>query len=117
MNNKCVPLLKVENVNLSIKHYNNLGFVVSQQWPEDSISWCLMSFSGIEIMLQKSDNKIISGGIDLYCNVDDAYVLMEEMQNRGVSISEVENAFYGLRQFLVIDPDGHEVWFQSPQKS
>ena len=126
------PLLHVYDVPTSIAFYRDgLGFEVvltSQPFTDakDDYGWALLRLNGVELMVnnQYEDNirpakpnaARTAGHRDtaLYfsCrNVDAAYAYLRE---RGVAAREPTNAYYGMRQVHVTDPDGYMLCFQWP---
>ena len=46
-----------------------------------------------------------------YCYVDDADALRQTVVEAGWQASECVDRFYGLREFEVVDPEGHVLLF------
>jgi len=73
--------------------------------------------SGVEIHLQIRRREVFAGareGIesDTYVFVDDVEALFREFEAKGAAIRRApENQPYGLRDFVVEDPEGHRVVF------
>jgi uncharacterized glyoxalase superfamily protein PhnB len=49
-----------------------------------------------------------------YFNTSDAAGLHAEFAGRGVAVSALRVAFYGMKEFEVRDPDGVWLWFGQP---
>ena len=53
-------------------------------------------------------------GVGFFFNCDDAGAVHTEFCSRGLQLNAPEVAFYGMKQVFVKDPDGYELFFQSP---
>lgn len=116
-----VPLLNVRNIVQSVAFYcDRLGFKLAAKWePEGRLVWCRIEREGSALMLQEGceedgpmENR--GCGVTFYFICDDADRMYDELRNRGLNIAPPETAFYGMKQIHVQDPDGYELWFESP---
>lgn len=126
---KGVPMIKVPDVARSLDWYVALGFEELARYEDDGVvNFGLVSFGGAELMLNMHGT---SGPHDaslwFYTDkVDAIYALLKSRQldaataelgggeagHEGVAFEQdIEDMFYGARQFCVRDPDGYELYF------
>ncbi|MGE3181338.1 MAG: VOC family protein [Phycisphaerae bacterium] len=112
---KLSPMLAVANLQRSIDFYvNALGFRVSSTWgPDDEPCWAMVSNGTVEIMLtvEASDDPPRAGQTIFYFYPDDVLRLHEKLSESGLVVSKVRETAYGMREFDMLDPDGHRLWF------
>lgn len=114
-----VPLIWVANVESSMTFYcEKLGFRMVDAWrPDDVLAWCSLTKGTAQLMLQQHDKERKfqrPHGIQLYITCQDLDQVYAEIQLRGGAPTEISDAFYMMRQFFVIDPDGNHICFESP---
>jgi len=115
-----VPLLFVQDILRSAAFYQErLGFELTQKWePEGKLGWCRLVRDGAALMLQQAcdEDGPAAGrgrGVCFYFNCDDVQALFAEFTERGLALQPPTDAFYGMSQIFVSDPDGYELCFQS----
>ena len=115
------PCLIVSNVVEAHGYYaDRLGFRSPRMWG-DPPTFCITQRDGLELMLAQVDpgkavhpNSENNGRIDAYFWVSDADALHAEFSEKGADVvCQPENQVYGMREFLVRDPDGHVLAFGS----
>jgi len=113
------PCLMVEDVVRAHAYYaDRLGFRSPRMWGEPP-TFCITEREGLEVMLAQGDpgkalhpNAEHEGRIDVYFWVSDADSLCAEFRGKGAEVvCEPEDREYGMREFLVRDPDGHMLCF------
>ncbi len=116
-----VPLLFVSEISESHEFYcDGLGFDMAGKWePDGQLAWCRLQHGGAALMLQQAREEdppadTRGKGVTFYFICDDADALYEEITGRGIKASEPADAFYGMRQTFITDPDGYELCFESP---
>jgi uncharacterized glyoxalase superfamily protein PhnB len=116
-----VPLLFVQNIETSVAFYRDaLGFEVAGTWqPDDKLAWCRLEREGCALMLQQATEEdgppeSRGHGIAFFFICDDAAKIHDELISRGMHLSPPKDAFYGMKQVYVKDPDGYELCFESP---
>ena len=111
------PLLTTKDVVTSKDFYELLGFELKNSWePDGKLSWCLMEYDNAPLMLEQASNPAsfaIGQDVSIYVVCDDVDPIVKTWQARGVKISEIHDAFYGMRQVFVKDPDGRTICFES----
>ena len=117
---KAVPFFGVENMERSVHFYiEGLGFTFKYQWtPDGKLRWCWLDLGGASLMLQEYlDGRRPEGQLGLGMSVcfmcEDALAIYREVLSRGFHAEEpfVGN---GLWVTKVTDPDGYELYFESP---
>jgi len=126
---KGVPMIKVADVARSLDWYAALGFQEIARYERDGVvNFGMISFGGVELML----NVHGTGGrhdASLWFYTDSVDAIYELLKSRqleaaiaaigggtpgleGVEFEQdIEDMFYGARQFCVRDPDGYELYF------
>ena len=108
------PMLGVRNVSVSRKFYVDvLGFEVTGEYaPEGTLCWSSLQNGSVEIMLSldpKGDGT--AKPAQLYLRIPDADEMHNALKAKGISVSELANRFYEMREFEVRDPDGYLLIF------
>jgi lactoylglutathione lyase len=122
--NEVVPFFAVKDMGKSVAFYvDGLGFEFKTKWEKDgALQWCHLQIGGAGLMLQQfkteghdsrqfSDNK--GEGVSLCFFCDDAVGFYREAKSRGVDASE-PRVGNGLWVTGITDPDGYELFFESP---
>ena len=119
---KLTPNLVVDDVSRSLEFYvNNLGFTQSMTVPETApfvfgavVKDGIELFFGKEVALPIFQGKPIGGTVYLYFEVENVDEFYGELKAKGVKIvSEPHTQFYGMREFMIADPDGWLLMFAS----
>ena len=116
------PLLYVEDMERARAFYcDQLGFTLKGRWDPDGVfSWCALALQGAEIMLQRAEPEDLAAlrkgrsDVALFFLCKDVDALFETLRGRGVDVDAPSNAFYGMRQLLLKDPDGRRICFEHP---
>ena len=114
-----VPLIWVSDIGKSAEFYCKvLGFSIRQTWePRGQLTWCWLDLGSASLMLQQHSKDVDftkSKGIGLYILCENVDPLHERISSNGGEVTPISVAFYGMRQFSAIDPDGNEIWFEHP---
>jgi glyoxylase I family protein len=123
-----ITLLEIFDMPTSIAFYRALGFEVVQHWGarDDEFDWVLLRLGGAELMLNTAyegderpptpDPGRVRGHADTELFFDCAEVeeVCELLRGKGIVVSEPETTFYGTKRVRLRDPDGFQIWFQSP---
>jgi len=120
------PILGVRDVKKAVEYYTSvLGFecpggIFEGVAPGEGGVYAIVRRGEVEIHLQIRRREIFAGereGIegDAYLFVPDVDALFEEFQAKGVVVHRIpEDAEYGLRDFVIEDPEGHRLTFGTP---
>lgn len=109
-----VAELTVKNLVRSIAWYTDLGFSVEMEGVRDDhgLQWVSMGLDGRAVWLLREDISRHTADcpprITLYLQVDDVDQFYSQAIERGIiTASRPQNQWYGLREFIVYDPDGY----------
>jgi uncharacterized glyoxalase superfamily protein PhnB len=104
------PVLHVKDMTAALAYYRDkLGFKVTFSWKEPPRYVCLR-LDDVAIHLNSYVPPEGPSHVAIFCTGVDA--LHERFVARGVAIAEpLTNEAYGMREFAVIDPDGHRLAF------
>lgn len=120
---KVTTNLIVEDVNETIKFYNSiLGLEAVQTYPDSGkYDFALLSQGDIEVMIQSKksiDKELdifkgnnIAGTISLYFDVINIDSLYNKISDKVEVIKEINNTFYGTREFAITDNSGYLIIF------
>lgn len=113
---KASQCLLVEDVQKSQDYYRDqLGFRIDGQFVERG---------GVSFLIKQADhaglirpNHTVNGFMETYIWVDDADAVYADLKARGAILeAEPANQSYGMREFLVYDPDGYRFCVGGPLK-
>jgi uncharacterized glyoxalase superfamily protein PhnB len=125
---KGVPMIFVPDVARALDWYTSIGFTEVARYADDGlVNFGMVSFGGAEIMLNMH-GKAGRHDVTLWFytdRVDDLYQLLKARQldaaraalagqpsDRGIEFEQdIEDMFYGARQFGIRDPDGYVLYF------
>src|SRR5688572_15342979 len=108
--NRLIPMLPVKSMPASIEFYQKLGFSVERR--QDQWGWAMLRCGECRIMVDQS----INGHSNeprrsvLYFYPDDIVHYHQQVRKNGVTIPELEETFYGMKEFRITDPDGNPLW-------
>lgn len=111
---KVVPMIHVPNVQATVDWYKDIGFTVTDSFDDEGeMNWALLSLGTSELMFNGGGQPSSSERreVDLYIhveNVDDLYIQLKE---RAEVVGEIDNTFYGMREFIIRDPNRFWVTF------
>lgn len=125
--NKLIPELSVSNINISKKYYLELGFKIIYERLEDK--FCFLELEGNQIMLEEiNDNwnvgileKPFGRGINISMSISNIEEYYLKLQDKNIKIFKklesreykVKNETYNDKEFLIQDPDGYLLRFNS----
>ena len=115
-----IPILICEDVQQSIRFYVDvLDFkVVNEMKDVGRTGWASLQNGSASVMLgsphyipetPKTDGKHQQGVHYFY--PEDVVALRDSVLTKGYQVSDLRVAFYGMKEFDVVDPDGHVLWF------
>ena len=121
---QAVPFFRVTDMEASLRFFvDGLGFEMKKSWtPEGEIRWCWLELGAAAIMLQTfltegphrnvPETKLGLGvSINFVCS--DALSIYRDFKSRGI---DAKRPFVGNAMWVtqVTDPDGYELYFESP---
>ena len=118
---KATPNLMVRDVSSSLKFYEQTLGLQRRMTVPDREPYVFVSLVAgqVEIFLNQdqSSAKPTPGGMSLYMELEGLDQLLLRVQQQGVKIEiPVNETFYGMREFAVLDPDGYLIIFAEPVK-
>jgi uncharacterized glyoxalase superfamily protein PhnB len=120
------PNLMVEDVNQTVRFYEDvLGFKLDQSVPESGqFDWASVRSGGVEIMFQArsslstdlpSFQELPTGGtLTLFIQMTGIQELYGHTQPQVELVQELNETFYGMREFSIKDPNGYFLTFAEP---
>ncbi len=130
---KIIPMIKVADVKRSLEWYTSIGFKETARYEDGGlVNFGLVAFGNGELMLNMHGKAgPQSASLWFYTNqVDQIYQLLRSRQiaaaqatlaggpgkHEGIEfVEDINDPFYGGRQFAVRDPDGYEIYFIQPE--
>ena len=117
------PSLSVKDINETLDFYTKkLGFMPGMTFPNpDTPVYADATKDGMIFMFTTAASGAkgkMGAGVNLYLQIDgdiDAYY--NDLQKRGVIVTDIKNEPFGIRDFTVEDPDGYQLTFNAPVKS
>ena len=111
---KVVPMIHVCNVQTTVDWYKEIGFTITNYFCEDDeMNWALLSLGDSEVMFnaggKPSSNE--RREVDLYIHVDDIDDLYRRLKDRSEVVEGIHDTFYGMREFIIRDPNRFWVTF------
>ena len=132
---KGVPMIYVPDVGRALDWYSSIGFTEVTRYGDNGVvNFGMVSFGKAELMLNMHGK---SGAHDVALwfytdQVDNLYQLLKSRQleaaqsalagepgkSEGIEFEQdIEDMFYGARQFGIRDPDGYVLYFLQPTKT
>lgn len=122
-----VLILITEDIQRAIAYYRDtLGFELAGAMPEDEPTWCLLKRDQTRIMFlgphdhddedehEDDDHEHTQGISSLYFYPDDIDALWDEFKDKVEIEHPLEDMDYGMREFMIRDPNGYALMFGSP---
>jgi catechol 2,3-dioxygenase-like lactoylglutathione lyase family enzyme len=119
-----VPFLWVHDIQASLRFYvDGLGFHKTHEWVDEGrLRWCWLVLGGSALMLQEFwregqhrnvPEESVGVGVSLTFFCKDAIAIYHEIRARGI---DAKRPFVGngLWTVGVADPDGYNLFFESP---
>lgn len=107
---RLIPMLPVRSMPVSVAFYQKLGFSIEQR--RDEWHWAMLCFGECRLMLDQSINVHPDAPrmSVLYLYPDDITAYHAQVRSNGLDVPELEDSFYGMREFRIDDPDGNRLW-------
>lgn len=112
-----MPLRYVASVDAMRAFYlDRLGFehLMGVVGDDGQLDFCIVQRDGAMMMLSRpgAAGGITQGPVEIYVQAHDVDAFHRELVGRGVAIARgIETQWWGDRNFAVIDPAGHLIWF------
>jgi catechol 2,3-dioxygenase-like lactoylglutathione lyase family enzyme len=106
---KAIPILPSADLNRTVEFYRTLGMVDIKRYE----GYLLMQAGPVELHFSSIGGMPTPG--EAFIHVRDAGMLWKQLKSQGASgLGPVEDQPYGLREFVVVDPDGNKIRVGSP---
>jgi ankyrin repeat protein len=129
--NRLTPMLAVPDLRATVAWYRAVGFELAESHGEDGrLDYACLTFGAAAIMFVPSGAPIVGASLWIYTDrLDDLYALLKQRQlERGRVLLageatdapeirfklDLHTAFYGQREFGILDPNGVELMFAQP---
>ncbi len=116
------PMLAVTDLPRAVRFYvERLGFNCSSMHGNPPV-WAEVERDGVALMLNAPPADCVRRDVPpksrdyqiFYFDVKNVADLHAEFRSRGVLVTDLRVAFYGMKEFEVRDPDGYWLWFAEP---
>ncbi len=119
-------LLQVFDMRKSVAFYTDvLGFeITARHEPDGHLYWVRMKLGGARLMLnakyeddqrpQQPDAPTGHDDVGLYFHCDDVDAAYAAIRDKWPHVKPPKDAYYGMRQMYLKDPDGFVLCFQHP---
>jgi len=113
------PMLAVTDLQRTIRFYaEKLGFKLGDTFGDPPV-WCSLSRDNCEMMFNAPPRECVINDVPrsakdyqiYYINPSDVVALHSEFKAKGVAVTNLRVAIYGMKEFEVRDPDDHWLWF------
>ena len=111
------PMIHVADVRRTTEWYARIGFAVEETHTDGEImTWALLSFGAGRVMFNAGGRPSTAERreVDLYVQVDDVQHLYHRIRSTVPIVCDLNDAFYGMREFTVRDPNGFWITFGQP---
>jgi catechol 2,3-dioxygenase-like lactoylglutathione lyase family enzyme len=103
-------MLPVKSLPASIGFYQKLGFTVEKK--NDGWGWAMLRFDECRLMLDQSIYR--HGGVSsssvVYLYPDNLARYHQQVRQNGLAVPDLDDTFYGMKEFRLDDPDGNRLW-------
>lgn len=104
-----IPILPTTDLDRTSEFYAAAGFTETERYD----GYLLMLYGPVELHFSLEPSGFPAG--QSFIHVTDAAKLWKQLRDRDVEgLGQVEDQDYGLREFVLTDPDGNHVRFGSP---
>lgn len=104
-----IPILPSGDLDRTAGFYAHAGYTVAGRHDD----YLLLANDGVELHFAQHDT--VTPGT-CFVHVADAMKLWKQLRDRGVDgVGEIADQDYGLREFVLTDPDGNRIRIGSPQ--
>lgn len=121
MPTKIIPMVHVPDVKATVAWYQSIGFMLraTHEQPGCPMDWASLLLGTSEVMLSAGGEPASSPrrDVDLYVYVDDVDAHYGAIARKAEVVEAPHSTEYGMREFIVKDPNGFWLTFGQPLKS
>jgi uncharacterized glyoxalase superfamily protein PhnB len=112
---KVVPMIHVPDVRAIVDWYESIGFNVFEKFgdADGGLSFAILEFGSTRLMFNAGGRSGTQDRreVDLYVYVDDVDELYQRLKDRVEVLEELHDTFYGMREFIIRDPNRFWITF------
>jgi uncharacterized glyoxalase superfamily protein PhnB len=117
MPQKIVPMLHVPDVSAAVDWYTSIGFRVSDVGNlSGELVWALLTYGNSELLLDEGGKPSDEPRreVDLYIYVDNVDEVFQRLDGKVELVKELNDTFYGMREFIIRDCNRFWLTFAQP---
>ncbi len=117
MEQRVTPMIHVPDVREAVNWYESIGFLVIDTGEVDGeMVWAMLSFGDGRIMFDEGGGPSAQDRreVDLYVHTENVDELFQRLKDRVEIRVELNNTFYGMREFIIRDLNGFWITFGEP---
>lgn len=114
MSPKIVPMVHVADVRATVTWYESIGFTIQRTHHDDGLmTWALLTWGDTELMFNTGGrpSQEFRREVDLYVHVDSLDVIRSRISGRAEVVEDSHDTEYGMREFIVRDPNRFWITF------
>ena len=110
-----VPVIQCNHIEETLAFYQTAFryIIINKTETDDGLQWVHLKSDNTVLMLQKAAQDVArqqsSGNFTLHYYTSDVTAQHQFMTARGISVGELEDTTYHVRQFRVVDPEGNQL--------
>jgi catechol 2,3-dioxygenase-like lactoylglutathione lyase family enzyme len=109
--NSAIPILPSADLDRTIAFWQALGFDVAGRYD----GYLVTHANGVEIHFSHDPDVPSASPTSAFIHVQNAAVLWKELKSNQVTgLEPLQDQDYGLREFVIVDPDGNRIRIGSP---
>lgn len=113
------PMIHVRDVRATVAFYEAIGFTRLETYGDggDGLSFAILAAGSTRLMLNQGGRPSDAPRreVDLYVDVDNVDELLASLRGRVQLVEDVHDTDYGMREFLIRDPNGFWITFGQNQ--
>lgn len=116
MAEKVVPMIHVPDVPATVAWYRDIGFKVIVMYGDGDEGFAMLGFGSGEVMFSSGGQPSTRDRreVDLYVYSDNVDELYDRLKDRVEVVEGLDNAFYGMREFIIRDLNRFWITFGQP---
>jgi uncharacterized glyoxalase superfamily protein PhnB len=110
-------MIHVPDVRKAVEWYESIGFrLINTNEDDGEMDWAMLSFGDGKIMFSEGGGPSARDRreVDLYIHTENVDELFQRLKDQVEIRETIHDTFYGMREFIVRDPNGFWVSFGAP---
>jgi uncharacterized glyoxalase superfamily protein PhnB len=119
MPSRVTPMIHVADVRATARWYESIGFTLSGANEVDGgMDWAVLTFGDGRVMFSEGGGASAADRreVDLYVETEGVDDLFADLKDRVRVREEPHDTFYGMREFIIRDPNGFWITFGEPAR-